>query len=77
MASANKSLVCHVTCDTKKKKICCPIEKLTDKIREEFELDNGDFRIQSWNDEFNDWEDIDDMSVLSDKDKWKLNVVLL
>ena len=76
MASADKRLLCHVTCGTNKRKISCTAEKLTDKIREEFELENSDLKIQSWDDEFDDWEDIDDISVLGGKDKWKLNVVI-
>ncbi len=75
MADASERVMrMHVTCGTSKKVLACTRTSFNQKVKELFQVEEGNYMIQSWDDEFADWIDIDE-STLSSQDKWKLQIV--
>jgi hypothetical protein len=74
MASAS-NLSLHVTFGGSKKLLFCTTAELFTKIESVFKP-NVAYDLQVWDDDFSDWVDIEDITTLNEKPKWKLNIVL-
>jgi len=54
----------HVTYGLSKKVLSCATNDLRDNINSAFSLENTEFIIQLWDNEFDDWCDVETMSSL-------------
>ena len=65
----------HITFGASKKVLMCQLACVRRKIQDLFQLDHDDYTIQSWDEDFSDWVDVESDSVLNEQQKWKLNIV--
>jgi len=77
MVSRSNLLLMHLTCGNIKKGMTSSIKELRENILTLFNLpEHQVFRIQSWVDEFSDWEDVNDQRTLKELPRCKLNIIL-
>jgi len=68
------TLTLHVTFGGSKKSITCSTTAELFTTTESGFKPNAANDLQLWDDDFNDWVDIDDISTLNGKSKWEINI---
>jgi len=74
--SSLASISFHLTCGQSKKLVTCTASALKQRINEIFSLSDGKYIIQTWDTEFDDWIDVENVSVLEGQQKCKLQIVV-
>jgi hypothetical protein len=70
------AIVMHVTYGDAKKRVTSTLEDLRQTLQASFVLTDQDFGLQSWDDEFQDWVDLDDEAQLEGLEKCKLQIIV-
>ena len=65
----------HITFGDSKKVIICSIADLVAQLELKFSLAGQDYRLQVWDGDFNDWIDLDDITILEGQPRCKLQIL--